>query len=94
MAHISITQKHKLTHKKARAAAQKVADRLSSEYDMESEWEGEVLHFKRSGVSGRLALHDDKATIEIKLGFLLMAFAPKIEDEVGRQMRKVFGAAE
>jgi putative polyhydroxyalkanoate system protein len=94
MAHISIIQKHALTHKKARTAAQKVADKLSAEYDMTSEWEGDVLHFQRSGVSGRLTLHEHTAKIEIKLGFLLMAFAPKIEDEVGRQMRKVFAAKE
>jgi putative polyhydroxyalkanoate system protein len=94
MSAIVINQKHTLTHKKARAAAQKVADKLAAEYDMTSEWEGDVLHFQRSGVSGRLTLHEHSARIEIKLGFLLMAFAPKIEDEVGRQMRKVFGAKE
>jgi putative polyhydroxyalkanoate system protein len=94
MGAITITQRHKLTHKKARTAAQKVADRLAAEYDMESEWHGDVLHFKRSGVSGHLALGEHSAKIEIHLGFLFMAFAGKIEDEVGRQMRKVFGPEE
>ena len=95
MADISITQEHKLTHKKAKAAAQKVADRLAEEYDMESEWEDEhVLVFRRSGVSGRLELHEHEATIDINLGFLLKAFSGKIEEEVGKNMRKVFTTAK
>jgi len=93
MADISITQPHKLGHKKAKAAAQKVADKLAEEYDIESEWEDEdVLLFKRSGVSGRLELYEHEAIIEINLGFLLKAFAGKIEDEVAKNMKKVFAA--
>ncbi|HYD79653.1 MAG TPA: polyhydroxyalkanoic acid system family protein [Paucimonas sp.] len=94
MAHINITQKHKLTHKKAKAAAQKVADKLAEEHGMECEWDGDVLLFKRSGVSGKLVLEEHAATIEITLGFLLMAFAGKIEEEVGKSMKKVFAAKE
>jgi putative polyhydroxyalkanoate system protein len=92
MADISITQKHKLTLKKAKAAAQKVADKLAQEYDMTSEWEGDVLHFQRSGVSGTLAVLEHEAKLDIKLGFLLKAFAPTIEEKVTAQMKKVFSA--
>ncbi|HYD96672.1 MAG TPA: polyhydroxyalkanoic acid system family protein [Noviherbaspirillum sp.] len=92
MADISITQAHKLPHKKAKAAAQKVADQMAEEYDMESEWNGDVLLFKRSGVSGRLTVSDSNAHLEIKLGFLLKAFAPTIEEKVSAKMKKVFGA--
>ena len=52
MADISIVQEHTLTHKKAREAAQKVADAMADEYGLECEWEGDVLHFERSGVQG------------------------------------------
>jgi putative polyhydroxyalkanoate system protein len=92
MADISITQTHKLTHKKAKAAAQKVADKLEQEYDMASEWDGDVLHFQRSGVTGTLTLLEGEAQLEIKLGFLLKAFAPTIEEKVSAQMKKVFSA--
>ncbi|HSY29450.1 MAG TPA: polyhydroxyalkanoic acid system family protein, partial [Burkholderiaceae bacterium] len=47
MADISITQKHKLSHKKAKAAAQKVVDQLAEEYGVNAEWEGDTLNFKR-----------------------------------------------
>jgi putative polyhydroxyalkanoate system protein len=92
MADISIKQKHSLTHKKAKAAAQKVADKLAQEYEMTSEWEGDVLHFQRSGVSGTLVVLQDEAHLKITLGFLLKAFAPTIEEKVVVQMKKVFSA--
>lgn len=92
MADISIKQTHKLTHKKAKAAAQKVAEQMAEEYDMTSEWNGDVLKFKRSGVSGSLTVSDKDATLEISLGFLLKAFAPTIEEKVGAKMKKVFAA--
>ena len=92
MADISIKQQHKLTHKKAMAAAQKVADKMAEDYDMASEWEGDVLHFKRSGVTGSLTLLEHEAHLEVTLGFLLKAFAPTIEEKVTAQMKKVFSA--
>jgi putative polyhydroxyalkanoate system protein len=93
MADINITQKHALPHDKAKAAAQKIADKLAQKYDMESEWDGDVLLFKRSGVSGKLAIHEAEARLEITLGFLFKAFSGKIEEEVGRNMRRVFDAS-
>lgn len=92
MADIRITQAHKLPHKKAKAAAQKVADQMAKEYEMASEWDGDVLHFKRSGVSGRLTVGEQEAHLEISLGFLLKAFASAIEEKVSTKMKKVFGA--
>lgn len=91
MPDISISQTHKLSQKKARAAAQKVADQLAEEYDLATQWEGNVLSSKRSGVSGTLALHDKSAQLDITLGFLLKAFAPKISAQVEKNMKKVFG---
>lgn len=93
MADISITQKHTLTHNKAKAAAQKVANKMAKEYDMASEWNGNVLIFKRSGVSGTLAVMDSEAQLDIMLGFLFKACSDKIEEEVSRTMRKVFDSS-
>ncbi|WGG49474.1 polyhydroxyalkanoic acid system family protein [Rugamonas sp. DEMB1] len=93
MADINIVQDHQLTPKKAREAAQKVAEEMAAEFDMECKWEGDVLHFERSGVAGSLTLHKHQAQMEIKLGFLFSAFSSKIESKVAENMRKVFGAA-
>jgi putative polyhydroxyalkanoate system protein len=91
MADISITQKHKLSHKKAKAAAQKVVDQLAEEYGVNAEWEGDTLNFKRSGVSGTLEVLPHEAQIDITLGFMLKAFSATIEEHVHKNMKKVFG---
>ena len=90
MADISITQAHKMSLKKARAAAQKVADQMAEEYDISSEWEGNVLSFRRSGVNGTLTVAAHQAQLDLSLGFMLKAFAASIEEKVAQNMRKVF----
>lgn len=92
MADITIRQSHQLSAKKARAAAEKVADEMATEFEMAIDWEGDVMNFKRSGVSGTLTLLQSEAQLDITLGFMLKAFAPKIEEQVGRNMAKVFAS--
>ena len=91
MATISIIQKHQLSSNNARSAAQEVAKQLAEDYDIVSEWEGNVMSFKRNGVSGTLVLREKEAHLDIMLGFLLSAFAPRIEEQVAKKMKKVFG---
>ena len=90
MADITIRHAHELSAEKARAAAEKVADEMATEFDMAIQWEGDVLSFKRSGVSGTLTLLDREALLDIMLGFMLKPFAAKIEDKVSGNMAKVF----
>jgi putative polyhydroxyalkanoate system protein len=92
MADINIVQDHHLTPKKARDAAQKVADKLAQEYDLACAWDGDVLRFERSGVSGSLTLLKHQAQMQIKLGFLFSAFSSTIESKVAENMKKVFAA--
>ena len=91
MADITIVQAHELSMDDARAAAQKVADQMQADYEMSWEWQGDVLAFKRTGFSGTLALDEGKATLELSLGIMLKGFAKKIEEQVTKNMAKVFG---
>lgn len=84
MAVITIVQQHVLSMDDARAAAQKVADQMQTDYEMSWEWQGDVLAFKRSGFSGTLALAEGEATLELSLGIMLRGFAKKIEEQIGR----------
>ncbi|NHZ79531.1 polyhydroxyalkanoic acid system protein [Massilia sp. CCM 8695] len=93
MADISIVQEHRLTPNKAREAAQKVADKIAAEYGLDCAWQGDVLHFERSGVHGSLAVEAQQVEMNIRLGFLMSAFAPAIEAKVMEKMKAVFGAA-
>ena len=91
MADISIVQEHSMSAPMARAAAQKVADKLAAEYGVACNWEGEnVLRFERSGVDGSLTLTAQRAALHIKLGFLMGAFAGTIESKAADKMRRVF----
>jgi putative polyhydroxyalkanoate system protein len=90
MAEINIVHEHDLPPKKAREAAQQVADKIAEEYDLDVEWEGDVLHFERSGVQGRMTLQKQQVHMVIKLGFLMSAFSSTIEAKVTENMKKVF----
>jgi len=91
MADITIVQQHVLSMDDARSAAQKVADQMQTDYEMSWEWQGDVLAFNRSGFSGTLALAEGEATLELSLGIMLRGFAKKIEEQVTKNMAKVFG---
>jgi putative polyhydroxyalkanoate system protein len=90
MAELTIVQQHSLSMDGARAAAQKVADQMVVDYEMTYQWAGDVLEFKRSGFSGKLELAEGSARLEVTLGFMLRGFAKKIEEQVTKNMHKVF----
>ena len=91
MSHISIVHAHKLAPSQAREAAQRVADKLKHEYDLSSQWNGDVLHFQRSGVTGTLALAGEQVEMKLKLGMFMSAFSGPIEAKIRDNMHKVFG---
>lgn len=93
MADIHIVQAHSLSPEAARAAAQKVAETLTEQYQLACSWEGDVLRFKSAAAEGALVLEPRQAQMQIRLGFLFGAFSSAIESKVATDMRKVFGAA-
>ena len=90
MADITIVQDHAMAMDEARAAAQKVDDQMVIDYEMVAEWQDDVLNFKRTGFSGTLALTPGRAELEISLGIMLKGFSRKIEEQVTKNMAKVF----
>lgn len=90
MSEIHLHRKHTIGLKKAKVAAQKVADDLAQEYGMESEWDGNVLRFSRSGVEGALEVAKDSVVLDAKLGFLLSAFRGRIEEHVNENFDRYF----
>lgn len=90
MPDITLIENHALSMPQARDVAQKVAEQMAADYEMNYAWEGDVLAFKRSGFSGTLALTDGCVQLDINLGFMLKGFKTRIEEQVGRNMRKLF----
>lgn len=91
MSTIDLKRDHALGMKKARAAAQRVADEMAREFGMTCEWDGNVLRFERSGVSGELVVQKGHVELHAKLGFLLSAFKGRIEEQVHRNFDEYFG---
>jgi len=94
MGTISITKRHHLSHKKAKEAAQKVADDLNMRFDLGYTWRGDCIEFARPGLRGELHILKDEVRLDCKLGLLLTALKPAIEKDVHKEFDKRFGKPE
>lgn len=92
MSDIVIRRKHGKTPAAARSAAERMADELKQEFNLDYDWQGDTLRFTRPGVSGELALDGEEVALRIRLGFLLTAVKPAIEREVHRFFDENFAA--
>lgn len=72
----------------AKAAVERVAEAIASEYGLARSWHGNELRFDRHGVKGRIAVAEHDVRVHIELGFLLGALKPVIEREIERQLDK------
>lgn len=91
MTDILIRRRHTLSAKAALQAAEKIARQLDEEFDLAYEWDDNILVFKRSGVSGELVVEKKEVHIRVRLGFLLFAIRPRIEEEIHRYFDENFG---
>ncbi|GAB3250749.1 polyhydroxyalkanoic acid system family protein [Chitinimonas naiadis] len=88
---IHIQYPHNKPHDEARQLAQQVAEEMKKEFSMDYRWDGDVLHFQRSGVAGQLTVAPAEVVVVAKLGFLLSALQPRIEAEVRKFLGQHFG---
>lgn len=90
MSGIDIYHAHSLPPAKARKAVEEVAVKLGEKFGLDYRWEGDTLHFLRSGVDGRIALAPKQLHVTAKLGFLLSALQAPIEAEIRRVLKDKF----
>lgn len=86
MSEIRYKREHHLSIREAKKIAQKAADDLGREYDLRSEWEGDTLHFRRSGVDGHMHVTPHYIDLNVKLGFLLRPFKAAFEHHIERNL--------
>jgi putative polyhydroxyalkanoate system protein len=86
MADIRIARPHGLPLSRAKAAAQAATDDLVRDYAITCHWEGNTLHFRRSGVQGRIEVNASQIALEIRLGLLLKGFKSAIEQSVAKRL--------
>lgn len=90
MANIDICRTHDRSMAQAKAAVEKTANSISKRFGIDSHWDGNVLHFERSGVNGQIHVSADQVRVQAQLGFLLGTMKPMIEKEISDQLDKYF----
>ncbi|MFI4970330.1 MAG: polyhydroxyalkanoic acid system family protein [Lysobacterales bacterium] len=86
MAVIDIRRTHKISVKSAKAAVERVAKAIAKEYGIDHHWDGDELHFDRSGVKGQIKVAKNDVHVRVELGFLMSALKPVIEREIERRL--------
>lgn len=91
MADIDVTRPHGRSPEEVRRRAERLIEKLGERYQVKHRWEGDTLHFSRSGLSGKLDITPDKVQVTAKLGMLLKPFKSRIAQEVENAMNTAFG---
>lgn len=86
MSTISVTRHHTLDPEHARQTAESLAKDLSDRFDVHYQWEGDSLHFQRSGVTGQLTVDEHMIKVDLTLGLLLRPLRSRIENEIHRHL--------
>jgi putative polyhydroxyalkanoate system protein len=90
MATMSIAKKHHLSHKAAKAAAQKVADDLKERFDLKYAWRGDSIAFSRPGLTGEMHVGRSEVRLDCELGLMLSLLKPTLESAINREFDKRF----
>jgi len=86
MANIRIKRTHKLGTDNARAQVEAFARSLKEELQIDYEWNGNRLMFKRIGASGTLEVSADSLDLDIELGMALSLLAGSIEQDINKKL--------
>jgi putative polyhydroxyalkanoate system protein len=91
MATIDIRHRHRQSLKAAKAVVEETAVDLGRKFGLATEWDGDTLHFRRSGVNGQIHVTKAEVRVRAELGFLLSALKPMIESEIENHLVRHFG---
>jgi len=94
MTTLAIAKKHHLSHKDAKAAAQKVADDLKERFDLRYAWRGDAIEFERPGLTGEMHVGRSEVRLACELGLLLSLLKPTLEAHIHKEFDKRFGKAK
>lgn len=88
MADIDITRSHALGASGARTAVEKVAAKLHEKLNVETEWNGDTLHFEGNGADGKIEVQDEQVRLALNLGFVLKSMKGWIRTEAEKYLDK------
>ena len=82
MSTIVVRRRHDLGLAEAKRLAENIAKKLRNDYGGSFIWQGDDLHFQRTGASGSVAVRKGNFQVRVELGFLLSALHSQIEEEI------------
>ena len=91
MPSIDIKRSHSRPLPEAKKSIERVADHIAKKFEITWEWEGNTLHFQRSGVDGQIKVTAKQVHVVANLGFLLSMLKAPVEREINRYLDEEFG---
>jgi len=88
---IDISARHDMNLQSAQAAADDLAQDLAEKFEVDYGWDGDFIHFERSGVDGSIEVSKEVIHVEARLGLLLMFLQGRIEEEICGYLESHFG---
>jgi putative polyhydroxyalkanoate system protein len=90
MPSIDITRHHSRPLAEAKKKVERVAEHIATKFQVVHEWQGNTLHFSRSGVEGQIAVTTKLIRVTAELGFLLSMIREPVEREINRYLDEEF----
>ncbi|MFL1405628.1 polyhydroxyalkanoic acid system family protein [Marinobacter sp. M1N3S26] len=89
MSAIDVRRSHSMDQEHAREAAESLARDLSRKFDVQYEWDGDLLRFHRSGVKGHLDISPSELHVHLELGIMLRPFKGRVEEEIHNELDRI-----
>jgi putative polyhydroxyalkanoate system protein len=74
--------RHSMSVKDAQMAADQLASDLAEKFDIDYGWDGDHIHFERTGVHGVITVRENEIRIKATLGLMLIFLKSRIEAEI------------
>jgi len=91
MAQINVRARHAMSEEEAQNAADDLACDLAEKFDIDYGWDGDLIHFDRPGVHGKITVRENEIRIKAELGIMLVFLKPLIEEEIARYLKTELG---
>jgi putative polyhydroxyalkanoate system protein len=94
MPDIDIVRPHSLPITKAKALVQQAVDEIAGEHGVSSEWQGNTLLFRRSGVEGQVQVSSSEVRLCVTLGFFMKPLKGQLVEHAESTFERLFGDRE
>lgn len=82
MSTIRIERQYRQSQQELRDALDALGSRFQEKFDVQYQWRGQRVEFKRSGVTGFIEYDDTNVRLELKLGLMFAPFAGKVRSHL------------